>query len=502
VRGRRSRPCASTSTSTGLVVTTTLLALIVATWSLGTARYGGPDEPAHVIRAASVAGGDVRGEPAAALAPGFRVVTVEAELATGDPICFRRDPTLPAACSVARPSSGTVRVGTAAGIYPPLYYAVVGAPVRVAGASESAGAHRIPAVALHVGVLALALVRARRFGRGGLLVAAVMPPSACFLLGVVNPTGVEIALCLLAWVGVAALAHDATARPHEGTGRPTAGAVAWVSLPAAAAIAIRPVALMPAVAVVLVSSVVATRWTLRTRAALLVPPAAAGCAVAAWNAWVALEFDDPRTAVTVGTWEALRRASAGTPDTLRDSVDALSWGELSAPWPAQVLWAFVAVACVAVVWRSRSPRLRVALALWSVVLVLGPVAFEVAVHERIGFIWQGRYSISTLVGLGALAAAAVVRSHRCDGSVSRATRALIPGLVVAAAIAEALAFWAVVRRYTVGTAGSWWLTNPTWDPVLEPRLLLAAHVVVVAGSAAALITASARVRGRTKPPEQ
>jgi hypothetical protein len=100
-----------------------------------------------------------------------------------------------------------------------------------------------------------------------------MPPSAWFLLGVVNPTGVEIALCLLAWVGVAALAHDAPP-VHTRDGSAHGGSGGMGVRPAAAAIAIRPVALMPAVAVVLVSSVVSRGGRGGACAALLVPPAA------------------------------------------------------------------------------------------------------------------------------------------------------------------------------------------------------------------------------------
>ena len=67
-----------------------VLALML-TWSMATARYGGPDEPAHVLRAAAAADGDLVGARVAALAPGYRGVAVPAALATGDPSCFRHD---------------------------------------------------------------------------------------------------------------------------------------------------------------------------------------------------------------------------------------------------------------------------------------------------------------------------------------------------------------------------------------------------------------------------
>ena len=50
---------------------TTAFAIIGCTWALSIARYGGPDEPAHVIRAAGAAHGDLVGKPVAGFEPGI-----------------------------------------------------------------------------------------------------------------------------------------------------------------------------------------------------------------------------------------------------------------------------------------------------------------------------------------------------------------------------------------------------------------------------------------------
>jgi hypothetical protein len=253
-----------------------------------------------------------------------------------------------------------------------------------------------------------------------------------------------------------------------------------VSVPIAAAIVIRPVALLPAVALVAVATVLVERWTWRRLAILLGPVAVAAGGVAGWNAWVGLVFDDPRYAAAGSSVDALQTSLAAVPAHLQAAVAALSWGEVSAPWPAQVLSGLVAVASVVVVWRSRSNRLRLSLAVLLAVLVLGPVAFEVAVHDRIGFIWQGRYSISTLVGLGALAAAAAAHSPCPAPSPSRLGAALPATALVASGLAEVIAFWTVLRRYCVGAEGSWWFAGHRgWSPALDPRLLLGAHVGIV-----------------------
>jgi hypothetical protein len=436
-----------------------------------------------VIRAAAVGDADVRSDVSAALAPGFRVVEVPAVLATGDPICFRRDTTRPATCSAARDLDGTARVGTAAGVYPPPYYALVGVPVRVLGGARSTEAYRVAAIALTAAILVSAVLRARRLGPAALFVVVGVPPAAWFLFGVVNPTSPEIALALLAWVGVALVRRDDTWR-----------ALAWISAPAAAAVVLRPVALLPAVALTVVASVLVERVTWRRRAVLWTPVAVAALAVATWNVWVELEFDDPRTAQSASTVDAMWTALSGVPTTLVEALSDLSWQEIRAPWPAQVLSGAVTIGMVVVVWRQGTTRVRWAAGAWLLALVLGPVAFEVLAHDRVGFIWQGRYSISTLVGLGALAARAVAPSHDGEWTVSEtarphtSTRALPwAAWVLAAVVAELAAFWSLLRRYAVGTDGSWWMTGAAWEPAVDPRLLLAVHVAVLAGSAVAVV---------------
>ena len=86
--------------------------LIEAVQAEYVARYGGPDEPAHVVRAHAVAHGDLLGDPVPGLPPGYRAVTVPASLGTGDPACYRHDPTVPSDCAAAQ-GSGSVTVATA-----------------------------------------------------------------------------------------------------------------------------------------------------------------------------------------------------------------------------------------------------------------------------------------------------------------------------------------------------------------------------------------------------
>jgi Predicted membrane protein (DUF2142) len=462
------------------------------TWALGTGRYGGPDEPAHVIRAAAVAEGELRGgmpTTSSRLRGGFRTVTVPTELTTGDPSCYRHDGRIPAACAAGRPASGHATVATAAGANPPWYYLVVGVPVRLAGASASALAHRIAAVAWLALVLALAALRLRGFSRRSIaLVLVTVSPAAWFLSGVVNPNSLEIALTLLAWISAATLIrHDQV----------SARDAAWVGIPLAVAVLVRPLAVMAAVAVVAVVVVASRgtrRWSWLARAWLAAPVLVAGFATVVWNSAVGFAFDDPRTASSLQGWAVVRHALGDVPTTLRELAGSWSWLEVRVPWPVALAWSIAAGGVVVTCWlRARAP-VRLAMVAWAVVLVLAPVAFEVTQAHRVGFIWQGRYSIPTACALACFALLAdrspepeaglpPASSHRVSSGADRWR----PGAVVGALVlAEVAVFWWSVRRATVGVDGSWGLTSGphgVWRPEVDARLVLVVHAVLVAGLA-------------------
>ncbi len=165
-----------------------------------TGRYGGPDEPAHVLRAHAVANGDLLGAPADGLPPGYRTVTVPAGLGTGDPACYRHDPDVPSGCADGE-RDGEVTVSSSAGTNPPLYYALVGLPPRLLGVADDPLAYRLSAAALVAIVLGLVVARLGVHGDHAVLVAALITPSCWFLWGVVNPNAIEIALVALAATG-------------------------------------------------------------------------------------------------------------------------------------------------------------------------------------------------------------------------------------------------------------------------------------------------------------
>lgn len=468
------RPPGGRRGALGFAAAVAALAVLLIGWAAGTGRYGGPDEPAHVLRAYAVAHGEVIGERADVLTSGYRVVWVPERLASGDPACYRHSPTVSSACAAATGGDGLVWVATSAGINPPLYYALVGGLVRLVGDPADSTSYRLAAAALVLAVLAVALARLRPWRGTGVLVLAALTPSAWFLFGVVNPNGLEVALVLLAWVGVARWldAGDPAAAPAPG--RPLAAA-AWIAVPLSLAIAIRPVALMAAAAVLAVVER-GRRPTWRQRAVLWGALVPAVVSLVVWNRIVGLELDDPRTAAPGAALPALWTSLGDLPSTVGELVGSLGWLEYRVPWPVQLVWWVALAGAVVAVGRTAAPPHRRAVWwAWGAVVLLVPVVFEVVLRGHVGPIWQGRYSLPAFLGVGAL----VLARARDVGA------RVIVTVGAVAATAEVTTYWTVVRRAAVGTDGAWWPSGGhTSSALLSPGAWLGVHVATVVAVAA------------------
>jgi hypothetical protein len=449
---------------------------LLACWATATGRYGGPDEPAHVLRAHAVAHGDLLGEPVPSLPPGYRAVTVPASLGTGDPACYRHDPTATSEC--AEPvAGGDVRVATSAGSNPPLYYALVGLPTRAVGASGDPLAHRLVAAALVAVVVALLVRRSRWPAPVAALVVATVTPSCWFLWGVVNPNALEVALVALAAGGIV-----------RGRAAPSTADAWWVGAALGLAIAMRPLAAVWAAALLVICELewrrrpderarVSRADRLRVRLALWGLPALGVATVAAWSWWSALVVDDVRTAGTGSRADALWASIGGLPRTGAELVASLGWREFWAPWPAVAAWA----AGVVLLARTR-PGLRAAgWAVCATALVVVPVAFEVVLYEQVGLIWQGRYLVPVAAAATVLAAGSLRRPPSPRAAVAA---------VVAGGAGVVVTFWSVARRAAVGTDGSWFFTGaaPT-SRGFSPGTWVVVHTVMVVACCALLVQA-------------
>ncbi len=441
-----------------------LCSLVALSWALTVGRYGGPDEPAHVVRAAAVANGELVGEPAPDLEPGYRFVEVPRSIASGDPACYRHDARTDASCAVASPQSEPVSAATSAGTFPPTYYAGVGLAARLVGAADHALAHRVVAAIAVALVLAVAYARLLAWPdrtRAGLLWAGITP-AAWFLTGVVNTNGLEIALLVLAWVLAAELLGAAAVTvPRHLAALGAIGAVVIATRP----VAITGVITIGATILVGLQADRRPRWNDRALVGALGAVGGAAALVLAW--WVAVggQVRDSRGVLADEGWR-LPEVLGGVDDTLAEAVWSLGWDEFTAPLAVLLVWVALAGTSLAAGAWGGEHRLRRAALVWATCTVAAPIVFELLTARRIGLVWQGRYSIGALLGVTALGAVALPGRLRPVARVAP----------VLAALASTVTLWVAARRYISGVDGSWWLDRTSgWWPPIGPWLPLLAH---------------------------
>ncbi|HEU5354854.1 MAG TPA: DUF2142 domain-containing protein [Actinocrinis sp.] len=204
-----------------------------AAFALGTPKQYGPDEPAHLMRAASAVRFEVSNyrDSRAMLGPAYltpiwlpenwalwgdqtQVFTGHA----GHPRCtgphaaqLERNDAVSAREYAHSSSPCEVLASTYEGSYSPVYYLLVGAPSLFMGYNKGIYAMRLISGLLSALLLASAVrtaaeSRARRAAVLGVIAAAT--PSALFISGVVNPSGAEIPAAVLTWTVLLSLALD------------------------------------------------------------------------------------------------------------------------------------------------------------------------------------------------------------------------------------------------------------------------------------------------------
>ncbi|HEX2564158.1 MAG TPA: DUF2142 domain-containing protein, partial [Acidimicrobiales bacterium] len=185
------------------LVTFGLLVAVASAWSLVTPPGGGPDEPAHAIKAAAVAGGELTGDPYPPVGGGARVVEAPASLDALDPTCFAFRPGISAGCRPSYEGPDDVEeMVTNAGVSPPVYYALVGGPLRLFPSLDGLYLARLVSGVIAAALVATA-VQLAAAARSRFLVVAVAvtwTPMAASLTGVINPSALELSAAVLVWV--------------------------------------------------------------------------------------------------------------------------------------------------------------------------------------------------------------------------------------------------------------------------------------------------------------
>lgn len=506
-----------------VLVVWALLSALSAVWALATPISASPDEPAHIVRAASVARGQIVGTPS----PDGHIVTVPGYIAmTQKETCFAFQPLVTANCPVTEsPDPGALTTSTTtAGLYNPMYYGLVGWTSVLFDDNAGIYAMRIVGAIISslFAALAFGVLRSlpgRRIAALGFAVA--ITPMTLFLNASVNPNGIEATATLAVFVAVLAVVIDR--RPGLVWPRAiiagVAGLVAvnarglsplWVLAAAVLPLALltwreigallRRPAVLAAIGAIALGTIAALAWTLGSNSLLN--------AVDNPNQ-TPQHFAGVGANPLSGAWLTLAR----TVEFAHGVVGIFGWLDTPAPPEVYFIWAaLVGLMLLAAFTLLRGRSFLLALLLLGAFLLLPPLVQGLYITGG-GFIWQGRYNLPMflcmVVGVGVLLGEAVLDGatgpeHWTSAPWASVTwRRLGWIIVVALAFGQFYAFENTLRRYTVGSGGSLKQmlvgTSPWAPPGGAALLLLLFAALCAAGAWLALREAFGRRAPRPAP---
>jgi hypothetical protein len=459
------------------LATFVVVLVIGSCWALASPRYAGPDEPAHTVRAYSVAHGEIIGDDREAEGQPGTVVETPVIFVETNPACYAFQPMATGDCLVVVDDERVIESSTSAGRHPPLYYGVVGLPTVLDTSGSSFFVMRGWNAAICAAVLASAMVTARRrpwssWVPVGIVVACT--PMVFFLFGLVNPNALEVAAAIGAWVGGLALIGEEEEVDRRVLLR---FAVAVVLLALTRQLGPLWVGLLG------VSLAVLAGWGGLKRLAAdgavragVAVGAVAGLAAVAWVV-VVKPLDTSSSGVPPLTLPQsdIQRALVGEVGLLfREWVGVFGWQDTRVPEAVYFLWAIAFAAMVLAV--LAGPLRRVSLVVLALTVL--PAALQYPGVREADLFWQGRYTLPLVVGIPLVAAYGLARSPR---PVVAPRSLAVPLLGVGLFVAHLLAFGQNLRRYTVGADGTvWFFTAERWSPPLPSGLLLSVYAVAIA----------------------
>jgi hypothetical protein len=396
-------------------------------------------------------------------------------------------------CAVKDPvvSSKTVEAVTSAGLYNPLYYAMVGWPSLLTSSNVGIYGMRI------VSAIIVSLFLACAFGMIAMLRRPTLPligfatavtPMVLFLDGNVNPNSLEIAATLTTFVGVLSVVREPARELLAAR-----AAIIFVS----AAIAANMRGLSPlwvAVAVLaplILESRAGLAGLLRTRPIrFAIGGTAVACiAAVAWLLGSNSLGTAPLTAAPgapapgVGTshiagfaWNLGSTFFYG-----QQEVGEFGWLDTQSPLFTYFVWSVLvgALALGAIVLLRRR-ALTFAGALVVALLLLPPTLQGIYITTG-GLIWQGRYIlpifVCAMVGIGAVLSDVA--------PIPNSARRRLSGVVLGLwAAGQFLSFATTLKRYAVGAKATWpAILHPVWSPPGGvPFTLVTFFVVVIAAA--------------------
>lgn len=453
---------------TGFLFAFIVLLVGSVAWAFATPLTATPDEPSHIVRAVAVAHGEIA--PVGLDSEGRQLFHVPAGYANIQqwPHCFAHKPSHDAACQApVRGKSGTATTYSTAGLYNPLYYAIVGWPSLI---------FHDPAVAIYAmriltavvssamaagAFIFLTVLMGRR--RAALVIAGTVTPMVLFLSASVNPNAWEITGGMLLLTSLCALLlREQSSRSRTvalTTVAVSAAIVAnmrgvsplWVAVIGVLVLLLTPGARLAALArrkgawiavgVVVLTALISVAWTAAAGAFTLKGDFRGGNT---WTAGKVLLYMLQRTLFETGY------------------VGVFGWTDVGAPLVAVVLLGCIVPVIAVLAFAFGRRRAVLVLALAVVAWLVLPALIQLMYFRSAGIIWQARYTMILYVTIGILGAVIASSRHPVGQRWGRLA-AVVGGIVT---FAHAYTFLIVLARYTRGTKATIWeaLSAPAWQP--------------------------------------
>lgn len=455
---------------TGLLVWAGL-ALAGLAWAVSTPLGGSPDEPAHIIKAAAVAHGELLGGSTAV--QNTTRVTVPADIASANSWpCFAFQSDAVAACQKPMNDSATpTSAKTSAGLYNPTYYAMVGWPsLLTSNAKLTVLSMRAVSVLLCTFFLAVAFVGVMRFPNrvvGGVAFLAAVTPMVLFLCSAVNPNGLEI--CTGAALLACLLVLVRAPRPVR------TGPYLVLTLVSGAILAntrgLSPLWMAIIAVLALLAASPHRLAPLFRRVSTWLVLAGLAASVAAAGVWIL----QTNTLNSMGTYPGAGTTTPGEAFVTMlfrsfnpGLVGVFGWLDTFPPGAVTALWSTLAFGLVLVAFVVGRGRELWALVVAGVGVIVVPAVVQAASVEKSGYIWQGRYALVAYVAAILLAGVVVAgwTRRRGIGAGERLTGRIVALAAVLVVAGQLCALAYTIKRYAVGTSAEWdaFVLHSKWAP--------------------------------------
>ncbi|MGO4473152.1 DUF2142 domain-containing protein [Arthrobacter sp. M-10] len=465
-----------------------IIAVLSMIWVFASPLMSVPDEPAHTIKAAAVARGELTGSSTGKQGE-QTIVTVPRYISTiSAQGCFAFKIAMTPACAppLDPAARDLVQAQTSAGNYNPMYYAMVGLPSRFMAGEPAIYLMRlisalICSVFLAATIGAAASLRRRFWPMASCLVS--ITPMVLFLNGSINPNALEVVTTSALFLNLCVVLENYRNLKNVRT------SIVIVGISGAVLANTRALSLLwlavAVVSAVLIFGIKPMVAVVKNRLGLAMT-ALIGLGCAASLAWL----------VAANSLSSLTGTPSDvTPDqafvTMLDRsfdyasgyIGIMGWLDTGAPAAVYAFWHFAFAAVIIGGLTARPLRARPAVWILLVAVLILPPILQAQVIQQIGYIWQGRYLLALFVLL--LLACGVAMRMRPTPRGPWA-RSLSPWLFAGAVGVHVYLFVFVLRRYTIGlqTHTNWTeMFDPLWQPPFTWEGLTTAYLLVlVAGS--------------------